>query len=157
MAGYGSPFSIWHANNFKMSLSSFSMRSNLLQYASNFRVGNAIIGLPGLLAGSSELGVATQRSEFGVRVPFAFDFGTTSYDNVDTPSNEYLGLYARGNIDNLFSTKTNLHALIGFSFYPSSSGNKLNSLNDLSPSTPATDVDTWMEICLLYTSPSPRD
>ncbi len=146
MAGYGSPFSIWHANNFKMSLSSFSMRSNLLQYASNFRVGNAIIGLPGLLAGSSELGVATQRSEFGVRVPFAFDFGTTPYDNVDTPSNEYLGLYARGNIDNLFSTKTNLHALIGFSFYPSSSGNKLNSLNDLSPSTPATDVDTWMEI-----------
>ena len=146
MAGYGSPFSIWHANNFKMSLSSFSMRSNLLQYASNFRVGNALIGLPGVLSGSSELGVATQRSEFGVRVPFAFDFGTTSYGNVDTPSNEYLGLYARGNIDNLFSTKTNLHALIGFSFYPSSSGNKLNSLNDLSLSTPATDVDTWMEI-----------
>ena len=148
MAGYGSPFSLWHANNFKMSLSSFSMRSNLLQYASNFRVGNAIIGLPGLLAGSSELGVATQRSEFGVRVPFAFDFGTSTvdYDDLDTPSNEYLGLYARGNIDNLFSTKTNLHALIGFSFYPSSSGNKLNSLNDLSPSTPATDVDAWKGI-----------
>ena len=73
MAGYGSSFSLWHANNFKMSLSSFSMRSNLLQYASNFRVGNALIGLPGLLAGSSEIGVATQRSEFGIRVPFAFD------------------------------------------------------------------------------------
>ena len=40
MAGYGSQFSVWHANNFKMSLSSFSFRSNLLQYASNFRVGN---------------------------------------------------------------------------------------------------------------------
>ena len=39
-----------------------------------------------------------------------------------------------------------MHALIGFSFYPSSSGNKLNSLNDLSPSTPASDVDTWLEI-----------
>ena len=144
MAGYGSPFSIWHANNFKMSLSSFSMRSNLLQYASNFRVGNALIGLPGLLAGSSELGVATQRSEFGVRVPFAFDFGTTSYD-VDTPSSEYLGLYARGNIDNLFSTKTNLHALIGFTFYPSSSGNKLTSLMDIADTlvTPLTDVSAW--------------
>ena len=146
MAGYGSPFSLWHANNFKMSLSSFSMRSNLLQYASNFRVGNALIGLPGLLAGSSEIGVATQRSEFGIRVPFAFDFGTTGYDNVDTPTNEYLGLYARGNIDNLFSTKTNLHALIGFTFYPSSSGNKLNSLKDLSEGTPLNDVSAWEEI-----------
>ena len=145
MAGYGSPFSLWHANNFKMSLSSFSMRSNLLQYASNFRVGNSLIGLPGLLAGSSEIGVATQRSEFGVRVPFAFDLGTTSYDVV-SPSSEYLGLYARGNIDNLFSTKANLHALIGYSFYPSSSGNKLNSLLDLSPETPNTDISAWNEI-----------
>jgi len=145
MAGYGSPFSVWHANNFKMSLSSFSMRSNLLQYASNFRVGNALIGLPGLLAGSSELGVATQRSEFGIRVPFTFDFGTGEY-STDTPSSEYLGLYARGNIENLFSTKTNLHAMIGFSFYPSSSGNKLYHISDLSPSTPATDVEVWNEV-----------
>ena len=143
MAGYGTPFSIWHANNFKISLSSFSMRSNLLQYASNFRVGNSLIGLPGSLAGSSELGVATQRSEFGVRVPLTFDFGTGDYDE-DIPTNDY-GLYARGNIDNLFSTKANLHALVGFSFYPSSSGNKLNSLSDLSTSS-ATDISTWNEI-----------
>ncbi len=143
MAGYGSPFSLWHANNFKMSLSSFSMRSNLLQYASNFRVGNSIIGLPGLLAGSSELGVATQRSEFGVRVPFAFDIGTAKYEGIDSPSSEHLGLYARGNIDNLFSTKTNLHALVGFSFYPSSSGTKLNKLSDLSPSS---DYSSWEDM-----------
>ena len=143
MAGYGTPFSIWHANNFKISLSSFSMRSNLLQYASNFRVGNSLIGLPGSLAGSSELGVATQRSEFGVRVPLTFDFGTGDYDE-DIPTNDY-GLYARGNIDNLFSTKANLHALVGFSFYPSSYGNKLNSLSDLSTSS-ATDISTWNEI-----------
>ena len=143
MAGYGTPFSIWHANNFKISLSSFSMRSNLLQYASNFRVGNSLIGLPGSLAGSSELGVATQRSEFGVRVPLTFDFGTGDYDE-DIPTTDY-GLYARGNIDNLFSTKANLHALVGFSFYPSSYGNKLNSLSDLSASS-ATDTSTWNEI-----------
>ena len=145
MAGYGSPFSLWHANNFKMSISSFSMRSNLLQYASNFRVGNSLIGLPGALAGSSELGVATQRSEFGVRVPFAFDFGTTEYKDVDVPTYEYLGLYAQGNINNLFSTKTNLHALIGFTFYPSSSGNKLTTLMDIADTlvTPRTDVSAW--------------
>ena len=134
MAGYGSTFAVWHANNFKMSLSSFSMRSNLIQYSSNMRVGNSLIGLPGLLAGSSELGVATQRSEFGVRVPFAFDFGTGSYDEVDVVSSDYLGLYARGNIDNLFGTRTSLHGLIGFSFYPPSSGEMLNSLDSLSSS-----------------------
>jgi len=131
MAGYGSTFAVWHANNFKMSLSSFSMRSNLIQYSSNMRVGNSLIGLPGLLAGSSELGVATQRSEFGVRVPFAFDFGTGSYDNVDVVSSDYLGLFARGNIDNLFGTRTSLHSLIGFSFYPPSSGAMLNTLDSL--------------------------
>ena len=134
MAGYGSTFAVWHANNFKMSLSSFSMRSNLIQYSSNMRIGNSLIGLPGLLAGSSELGVATQRSEFGVRVPFAFDFGTGSYDNVDVVSSDYLGLFARGNIDNLFGTRTSLHGLIGFSFYPPSSGEMLYSLDSLSSS-----------------------
>ena len=134
MAGYGSTFAVWHANNFKMSLSSFSMRSNLIQYSSNMRVGNSLIGLPGLLAGSSELGVATQRSEFGVRVPFAFDFGTGSYDNIDVVSSDYLGLFARGNIDNLLGTRTSLHGLIGFSFYPPSSGEMLYSLDSLSSS-----------------------
>ncbi|GIR41867.1 MAG: hypothetical protein CM15mP52_0970 [Candidatus Neomarinimicrobiota bacterium] len=141
MAGYGSTFAVWHANNFKMSLSSFSMRSNLIQYSSNMRVGNSLIGLPGLLAGSSELGVATQRSEFGVRVPFAFDFGTGSYDNVDVVSSDYLGLFARGNIDNFFGTRTSLHSLIGFSFYPPSSGAMLNSLDSLSSYTVADEQE----------------
>ena len=131
MAGYGSIFSVWHSNNFKMSLSSFSMRSNLVQYSSNLKVGNSLIGLPGLLSGSSELGVATKRSEFGLRVPFAFDFGSTDYKNIDVMTSDYLGLFARGNIDNLFSTKASLYGLVGFSFYPSSSGNKLDSLIDI--------------------------
>ena len=65
------------------------------------RVGNPLIGLPGLVAGSSEFGIATQRSEFGFRVPFAFDLTTSDYGSVDVPSADYLGLYARGNIDNL--------------------------------------------------------
>ena len=131
MAGYGSQFSVWHTNNFRISLSSLSIRSNLLQYATNMRVGNPLIGLPGLLAGSSEFGIATQRSEFGFRVPFAFDLTTSDYGSVDVPSADYLGLYARGNIDNLFSTRTNFHGLFGFTFYPSSTGAKLTSLDGL--------------------------
>ena len=141
IAGYGSQFSVWHSSNFKLSLSSFSMRSNLLQYAANMRVGNELIGLPGLLGGSSELGVATQRSEFGFRMPFAFDVGKMGgYDNKNSVlSDEYGGLYARGNIENLFSTKADFHGLIGFTFYPSSSGKKLLSPADLeSDSTTST-------------------
>ena len=140
IAGYGSQFSVWHSSNFKLSLSSFSMRSNLLQYAANMRVGNELIGLPGLLGGSSELGVATQRSEFGFRMPFAFDVGTVGYNNKNSVlSDEYGGLYARGNIENLFSTKADFHGLIGFTFYPSSSGKKLLSPADLeSDSTTST-------------------
>jgi len=143
IAGYGSQFSVWHSSNFKLSLSSFSMRSNLLQYAANMRVGNELIGLPGLLGGSSELGVATQRSEFGFRMPFAFDVGKMGgYDNKSSVlSDEYGGLYARGNIENLFSTKADFHGLIGFTFYPSSSGEKLLSPTDLEP-----DSTKWKAI-----------
>jgi len=144
IAGYGSQFSVWHSSNFKLSLSSFSMRSNLLQYAANMRVGNELIGLPGLLGGSSELGVATQRSEFGFRMPFAFDVGKMGgYDNKSSVlSGKYGGLYARGNIENLFSTKADYHGLIGFTFYPSSSGEKLSSPTDLEPN----DATKWEAI-----------
>ena len=143
IAGYGSQFSVWHSSNFKLSLTSLSMRSNLLQYAGNMRAGNELIGLPGKLGGSSELGVATQRSEFGFRMPFAFDIGTVGYDNKNSVlSDEYGGLYARGNIENLFSTKADFHGLIGFTFYPSSSGEKLSSPKDLEPN----DATKWKAI-----------
>ena len=36
--------------------------------------------------------------------------------------------------------------MIGFTFYPSSSGNKPNSLKDLSEGTPLNDVSAWEEI-----------
>ena len=142
IAGYGSQFSVWHSSNFKLSLSSLAMRSNLLQYAANMRVGNELIGLPGLLGGSSELGVATQRSEFGFRMPFAFDVGTVGYNNKNSVlSDEYGGLYARGNIENLFSTKADFHGLIGFTFYPSSSGKKLLSPADLESDSTTTTTN----------------
>ena len=155
IAGYGSQFSVWHSSNFKLSLSSFSMRSNLLQYAANMRVGNELIGLPGLLGGSSELGVATQRSEFGFRMPFAFDVGKVGgYDNKSSVlSDEYGGLYARGNIENLFSTKADFHGLIGFTFYPSSSGKKLLSPADLeSDSTTTTNLNILDSYALMATT-----
>ena len=90
------------------------------------------------------MGVATQRSEFGFRMPFAFDVGKMGgYDNKNSVlSDEYGGLYARGNIENLFSTKADFHGLIGFTFYPSSSGEKLSSPEDLEPN----DATKWKAI-----------
>ena len=120
MASFGSKFAVWHPNNFVMSLTSLSMRSNLLQYATNISVGNELIGLPGSLSGSSELGIATRNSEFGVRLPFTFDFNVEQKPEYISP--DYLGLYSKVNINNLFSTKSDFHGLMGFSFYPRSSG-----------------------------------
>ena len=146
IAGYGSQFSVWHSSNFKLSLSSFSMRSNLLQYAANMRAGNELIGLPGKLGGSSELGVATQRSEFGFRMPFSLPDAARGdeYKKSSVLSDEYGGLYARGNIENLFSTKADFHGLIGFTFYPSS-GEKLDSLSHIS-NVSATDSEYWKDV-----------
>jgi hypothetical protein len=141
MASYGNEFSVWHSNNFKMSLTTFSMRSNLLQYASNMRVGNKLIGIPGGLGAGSEFGVATQRSEFGFRLPVSFDFATTNSNKFDLPETDNLGLYARGNIENLFSTNTDFHGLIGFSFYSPSVGNVLREPKDL-----ASDSTLWKAI-----------
>ncbi|MBL51263.1 MAG: hypothetical protein CMG57_04835 [Candidatus Marinimicrobia bacterium] len=135
IAGYGSEFSVWHSSNFKFSLASLSMRSNLLQYAANLRVGNQLIGLSGMIGGSGEFGVATHQSEFGVRLPFSFDIGTTGYDNeTSLLSADYGGLYARGNIESLFATKADFHGLMGFTFYPSSS-KKLSSPDLLADTT----------------------
>ena len=120
MASFGSKFAVWHPNNFVMSLTSLSMRSNLLQYATNISVGNELIGLPGALSGSSELGIATRNSEFGVRLPFTFDFNVDQKPEYISP--DYLGLYSKVNINNLFSTKSDFHGLMGFSFYPRSTG-----------------------------------
>jgi len=95
------------------------------------RVGNKLIGIPGELGAGAEFGIATQRSEFGFRLPISFDFATSNSDGIDLPEADNLGLYARGNIENLFSTNTDFHGLIGFSFYSPSVGNVLSSPKDL--------------------------
>ena len=83
LAGYSSKFAVWHPNNFTMSLQGFSMRSNLIQYAANMSVGNPLIGLPSVLSGSTELGIATRNSEFGFRLPVGFSLG--SIGKMDDP------------------------------------------------------------------------
>jgi len=67
--------------------------------------------------------MATRNSEFGLRLPVSFDLGSLGdMKNSKYLSADYLGLYSKINIDNMFSTRTDFHALMGFSFYPKTIG-----------------------------------
>ena len=150
LSGYSSKFAVWHPNNFMMSLQGFSMRSNLIQYAANMSVGNELIGLPGVTAGSTELGVATRNSEFGFRLPVGFSLG--SLGKLDDPkylSSDYPGLYSKINIDNMYSTRTDFHALMGFSFYPKTIGSPIKNTNFFNTDTMKKE-DRYINILDMY-------
>tara|TARA_Y100001960_G_scaffold332891_1_gene435374 strand:+ start:5418 stop:7703 length:2286 start_codon:yes stop_codon:yes gene_type:complete len=150
LAGYSSKFAVWHPNNFTMSLQGFSMRSNLIQYAANMSVGNPLIGLPSVLSGSTELGIATRNSEFGFRLPVGFSLG--SIGKMDDPkylSSDYPGLYSKINIENMYSTRTDFHALMGFSFYPKAIGSPIENTNFFNTES-IDDKDRYINILDMY-------
>ena len=150
LAGYSSKFAVWHPNNFTMSLQGFSMRSNLIQYAANMSVGNPLIGLPSVLSGSTELGIATRNSEFGFRLPVGFSLG--SIGKMDDPkylSSDYPGLYSKINIENMYSTRTDFHALMGFSFYPKAIGSPIENTNFFNTES-INDKDRYINILDMY-------
>jgi len=122
LASYSSRFSLWKQHNFVLSTEELYLRSNLLQYSANFAFGNTLVGLPGTLFGSTTMGVGTRNSEIGLRFPAKINllgFGKDLKDN--KLLREYLGLYSKVTIDNMFSTGASFHAQMGFSFFPRSS------------------------------------
>lgn len=122
LASYSSRFSLWKQHNFVLSTEELYLRSNLLQYSANFAFGNTLVGLPGTLFGSTTMGVGTRNSEIGLRFPAKINllgFGKGLSDN--RILREYLGLYSKVTIDNMFSTGASFHAQMGFSFFPRSS------------------------------------
>ena len=122
LASYSSRFSLWKQHNFVLSTEELYLRSNLLQYSANFAFGNTLVGLPGTLFGSTTMGVGTRNSEIGLRFPAKINllgFGGDLKD--DKLLREYLGLYSKVTIDNMFSTGASFHAQMGFSFFPRSS------------------------------------
>ena len=113
-------------------------------------IGNELIGLPGALAGAGELGVATRNSEFGLRLPVNFDLGSLGdVKNAKYLSSDYLGLYSKINIDNMFSTRTDFHALMGFSFYPKSIGSTVQYTTFFATDTIKPD-DQFVNILDMY-------
>jgi len=122
LASYSSRFSLWKQHNFLLSTEELYLRSNLLQYSANFAFGNSLVGLPGSLFSSTSMGIGTRNSEIGIRFPAKINLlsiGDGLNDN--RLLREYLGLYSKVSIDNMFSTGASFHAQMGFSFFPRSS------------------------------------
>ena len=93
-----------------------------MQYSANFAFGNSLVGLPGSLFSSTSMGIGTRNSEIGIRFPAKINLlsiGNGLNDN--RLLREYLGLYSKVSIDNMFSTGASFHAQMGFSFFPRSS------------------------------------
>ena len=121
LASYSSRFSLWKQHNFLLSTEELYLRSNLLQYSVNFAFGNSLVGLPGSLFSSTSMGIGTRNSEIGIRFPAKINLlsiGNGLNDN--RLLREYLGLYSKVSIDNMFSTGASFHAQMGFSFFPRS-------------------------------------
>ena len=119
LSNYSSKLSLWQQYNFYVSHENMYLRSNILQYAVNFSYGNTLIGLPGTLFGGTAVGVATRNSEIGLRFPAAFNISPIgALDDPKYISSNYLGLYSKVNINNMFSTTADFHAQMGFSFFP---------------------------------------
>ena len=121
LASYSSRFSLWKQHNFLLSTEELYLRSILLQYSANFAFGNSLVGLPGSLFSSTSMGIGTRNSEIGIRFPAKINLlsiGNGLNDN--RLLREYLGLYSKVSIDNMFSTGASFHAQMGFSFFPRS-------------------------------------
>ena len=92
-----------------------------MQYSANFAFGNTLVGLPGALFGSTSMGIGTRNSEIGIRFPAKINLLSLGNKLNDSKLlREYLGLYSKVTIDNMFSTGSTFHAQMGFSFFPRS-------------------------------------
>ena len=87
-----------------------------MQYSANFAFGNTLVGLPGTLFGSTTMGVGTRNSEIGIRFPAKINLLSFGDLKDNKLLREYLGLYSKVTIDNMFSTGASFHAQMGFGF-----------------------------------------
>ena len=67
------------------------------------------------------MGVGTRNSEIGIRFPAPINLLSFKDLKDEKLLREYLGLYSKVTIDNMFSTGAAFHAQMGFSFFPRSS------------------------------------
>ena len=151
LASFSSKFAVWDKQNFMISNDRLFLKSNVLQYGANFSTGNSIIGLPGSLYGAISIGVVTKNSEIGVRLPAKMNL--LSMNTLDKPNylgGDYMGLYSKASIENMFSTRAAFHAQLGFSFYPRSDAEVINDISDFKKYGIVDSLNKFVNILDMY-------
>ena len=151
LASFSSKFAVWDKQNFIISSDRLFLKSNVLQYGANFSTGNSIIGLPGSLYGAISIGAVTKNSEIGVRLPAKMNLlSTNSLDKPNYLGGDYMGLYSKASIDNMFSTRAAFHAQLGFSFYPRSDADVIDDISDFKKYGIVDSVNKYVNILDMY-------
>ena len=151
LASFSSKFAVWDKQNFIISNDRLFLKSNVLQYGANFSTGNSIIGLPGSLYGAISIGAVTKNSEIGVRLPAKMNLlSTNSLDKPNYLGGDYMGLYSKASIDNMFSTRAAFHAQLGFSFYPRSDADVIDDISDFKKYGIVDSVNKYVNILDMY-------
>ena len=151
LASFSSKFAVWDKQNFIISSDRLFLKSNVLQYGVNFSTGNSIIGLPGSLYGAISIGTVTKNSEIGVRLPAKMNLlSTNSLDKPNYLGGDYMGLYSKASIDNMFSTRAAFHAQLGFSFYPRSDADVIDDISDFKKYGIVDSVNKYVNILDMY-------
>lgn len=151
LASFSSKFAVWDKQNFIISSDRLFLKSNVLQYGVNFSTGNSIIGLPGSLYGAISIGAVTKNSEIGVRLPAKMNLlSTNSLDKPNYLGGDYMGLYSKASIDNMFSTRAAFHAQLGFSFYPRSDADVIDDISDFKKYGIVDSVNKYVNILDMY-------
>jgi hypothetical protein len=151
LASFSSKFAVWDKQNFIISSDRLFLKSNVLQYGANFSTGNSIIGLPGSLYGAISIGAVTKNSEIGVRLPARMNLlSMNSLDRSNYLGGDYMGLYSKASIENMFSTRASFHAQLGFSFYPKSDANVIDDISDFKKHGIVDSVNKYVNILDMY-------
>ena len=151
LASFSSKFAVWDKQNFIISNDRLFLKSNVMQYGANFSTGNSIIGLPGSLYGAISIGAVTKNSEIGIRLPAKMNL--LSMGSLDKPNyigGDYMGLYSKASIENMFSTRAAFHAQLGFSFYPRSDAEIIDDISDFKKYGIVDSVNKYINMIDMY-------
>ena len=151
LASFSSKFAVWDKQNFIISNDRLFLKSNVMQYGANFSTGNSIIGLPGSLYGAISIGAVTKNSEIGIRLPAKMNLlSMSSLDKPNYLGGDYMGLYSKASIENMFSTRAAFHAQLGFSFYPRSDAEIIDDISDFKKYGIVDSVNKYINMIDMY-------
>ena len=75
---------------------------------------------------------------------------TNSLNKPNYLGGDYMGLYSKASIDNMFSTRAAFHAQLGFSFYPRSDADVIDDISDFKKYGIVDSVNKYVNILDMY-------